>query len=45
MGRKDNRRTWKMRRKKAQRKLKARTARRIEAAKGAKKAAPPAKKK
>lgn len=45
MGRGDNRRTWKMRRKKRQRKLKARTKRAIEAGKSAKKAAPPAKKK
>lgn len=45
MGRGDNRRTWKMRRKKQQRKLKARTHRRIDAAKAAKKPAAPAKKK
>jgi len=46
MGRGDNRRTWKMRRKKAQSKLKARTKRRIEAGKAAKKpAAAPSKKK
>lgn len=45
MGRGDNRRTWKMRRKKAQRKLKARTKRAIDTARSAKKAAPPAKKK
>ncbi|MGE5182586.1 MAG: hypothetical protein ACM31C_11010 [Acidobacteriota bacterium] len=45
MGRGDNRRTWKMRRKKRQRKLKARTKRHIEAGKAAKKPAAPAKKK
>ncbi len=45
MGRGDNRRTWKMRRKKRQNKLKARTKRRIETAKAAKKPASPAKKK
>lgn len=45
MGRGDNRRTWKMRRKKRQTKLKARTKRRIETAKAAKKPAAPAKKK
>ena len=45
MGRGDNRRTWKMRRKKRQRKLKRRTSRRIETAKSAKKPAAPAKKK
>ena len=45
MGRGDNRRTWKMWRKKRQTKLKARTKRRIEAAKSAKKPAAPAKKK
>jgi hypothetical protein len=33
MGRGDNRRTWKMRRKKRQQKLKTRTKRRIDAAK------------
>ncbi len=45
MGRGDNRRTWKMRRKKRQRKLKARTKRRIDTAKAAKKPAAPSKKK
>src|SRR3569623_1478317 len=45
MGRGDNRRTWKMRRKKRQTKLKTRTKRKIEAAKSAKKPAAPAKKK
>ena len=45
MGRGDNRRTWKMRRKKRQTKLKARTKRRIVAAKAAKKPAAPTKKK
>lgn len=45
MGRGDNRRTWKMRRKKRQRKLKARTKRHIAAAKAEKKPAAPAKKK
>jgi hypothetical protein len=45
MGRGDNRKTWKMRRKKRQRKLKARTSRRIGVAKAAKKPAAPAKKK
>ena len=45
MGRGDNRRTWKMRRKKRQTKLKARTKRRIETAKAAKKPAAPSKKK
>ena len=45
MGRGDNRRTWKMRRKKRQRKLKARIKRKIETAKAAKKPAAPAKKK
>ena len=39
MGRGDNRKTWKMRRKKAQRKLKARTKRHIATAKAAKKPA------
>lgn len=39
MGRGDNRKTWKMRRKKRQAKLKSRTAKRIEAAKSAKKPA------
>ena len=43
MGRGDNRRTWKMRRKKRQRKLKARTKRAIDVAKSAKKATAPAK--
>ncbi len=43
MGRGDNRRTWKMRRKKRQTKLKARTKRHIAAGKAAKK--PPEKKK
>jgi hypothetical protein len=45
MGRGDNRRTWKMRRKKRQTKLKARTKRRIDTAKAAKKPAAPSKKK
>ena len=45
MGRGDNRRTWKMRRKKRQVKLKARTKRKITASKAAKKPAAPAKKK
>lgn len=45
MGRSDNRRTAKMRRKKSQQKLKARIKRRIEAAKATKKPAAPAKKK
>lgn len=45
MGRGDNKRTWKMRRKKRQTKLKARTKRRIETAKSAKKPAAPSKKK
>ncbi len=46
MGRGDNRRTHKMRRKKAQRKLKNRIKRRIDAAKTVKKPAPaPSKKK
>ena len=45
MGRGDNRRTLKMKRKKSQAKLKARIKRHIEAAKAAKKPAPPAKKK
>ena len=45
MGRGDNRRTWKMRRKKRQAKLKRRTKRRIETAKAAKKPAAPSKKK
>jgi hypothetical protein len=45
MGRGDNRRTAKMKRKKSQVKLKARTKRQIEAAKAAKKPAAPAKKK
>jgi hypothetical protein len=45
MGRGDNRRTAKMKRKKSQVKLKARIKRHIEAAKAAKKPAPPAKKK
>jgi hypothetical protein len=45
MARGDNRRTFKMRRKRAQKQLKARTKRRIEAAKSVKKPAPPSKKK
>lgn len=45
MGRNDNRKTWKMRRKRRQVKLKARTKRRIVAAKSAKKPAEPKKKK
>jgi len=45
MGRGDNRRTWKMRRKKRQAKLKARTKRRIVTAKAAKKPAATSKKK
>jgi hypothetical protein len=45
MGRNDNRKTWKMRRKKRQEKLKARTKRKITAAKAAKKPAEPKKKK
>lgn len=45
MGRGDNRRTWKMRRKKRQTKLKARTKRRIDTAKAAKKPAASSKKK
>jgi hypothetical protein len=45
MGRGDNRKTFKMRRKKRQNKLKARTKRKIVAAKAAKKPAAPAKKK
>jgi len=45
MGRNDNRKTWKMRRKKRQTKLKARTKRKITAAKAAKKPAEPKKKK
>ncbi|HEY5951638.1 MAG TPA: hypothetical protein VIV40_39360 [Kofleriaceae bacterium] len=45
MGRGDNRRTWKMRRKKRQTKLKRRTKNRIATAKAAKKPAAPAKKK
>jgi hypothetical protein len=45
MGRGDNRKTWKMRRKKRQTKLKARIKRRITTAKAAKKPAAPAKKK
>ena len=45
MGRGDNRSTPKMRRRKSQAKLKARIKRKIEAAKAAKKPAPPAKKK
>jgi hypothetical protein len=45
MGRGDNRRTPKMRRKKSQQKLKARIKRKIGAAKAAKKPAAPAKKK
>jgi len=45
MGRGDNRRTWKMRRKKRQTKLKRRIKRRIETAKAAKKPAAPSKKK
>jgi hypothetical protein len=45
MGRNDNRKTWKMRRKKRQNKLKARTKRKIAAAKGAKKPAETKKKK
>jgi hypothetical protein len=45
MGRNDNRKTWKMRRKKRQEKLKARTKRKITAAKSAKKPAEPKKKK
>jgi hypothetical protein len=45
MGRGDNRKTWKMRRKKRQTKLKARIKRKINAAKATKKPAAPAKKK
>lgn len=45
MGRGDNRSTPKTRRKKAQRKLKARIARKVDAARAAKKPAPAAKKK
>jgi hypothetical protein len=45
MGRNDNRKTWKMRRKKRQAKLKARTKRKIATAKAAKKPAAPSKKK
>ena len=45
MGRNDNRKTWKMRRKRRQQKLKTRTKRRIETAKAAKKPAEPKKKK
>ena len=45
MGRGDNRRTKKMRRKRSQAKLKARTKRRVDAAKAAKKPAAPSKKK
>ncbi len=44
MGRNDNRRTWKMRRKKSQAKLKARIKRKIDTAKAAKKPAAPSKK-
>jgi hypothetical protein len=45
MGRNDNRKTWKMRRKRRQTKLKARTKRNIATAKAAKKPAEPKKKK
>ena len=45
MGRGDNRRTWKMRRKMRQTKLKARIKRKITTAKAAKKPAAPSKKK
>ena len=45
MGRGDNRRTPKMKRRKSQAKLKARIKRKIEAAKAAKKPAAPSKKK
>jgi hypothetical protein len=45
MGRGDNRRTLKMRRKRSQAKLKGRIKRKIETAKAAKKPAAPAKKK
>jgi hypothetical protein len=45
MGRGDNRKTWKMRRKTRQAKLKARIKRKIETAKAAKKPAAPSKKK
>ena len=45
MGRGDNRRTKKMRRKRSQAKLKARIKRRVETAKAAKKPAAPSKKK
>ena len=46
MGNGDNRSTWKMKRRKAQKKLKARIKRRIDAAKAVKKPAPaPSKKK
>lgn len=45
MGRNDNRRTLKMRRKRSQNKLKARIKRKIVAGKAAKKPAAPAKKK
>ena len=44
MGRGDNRRTKKMKRRKSQWKLKARTKRRVDAAKAVKKPAAPAKK-
>lgn len=45
MGRNDNRRTLKMRRRRSQNKLKARIKRKIETAKAAKKPAAPSKKK
>ena len=45
MGRSDNRKTLKMRRKRSQAKLKARIKRKIETAKAAKKPAAPSKKK
>ena len=45
MGRNDNRKTWKMRRKKRQVKLKRRTKNKITAAKAAKKPVEPKKKK
>jgi hypothetical protein len=45
MGRSDNRKTLKMRRKRSQQKLKARIKRKIETAKAAKKPAAPSKKK
>lgn len=45
MGRNDNRRTKKMRRKRSQQKFKARAKRKIEAGKAAKKPAAPSKKK